>query len=66
MSDGWIYCEHCGKKLLRRKPNGIFVLKFGRGNDGESVIEVEIHGSIKIRCFRKECRQYNIINYFPS
>ena len=62
----FIFCEKCGKKLLQRKPNGIFVFRFGRNNQSkEPTIEIEIHGSLRIRCFRKKCGHINLINYFP-
>lgn len=63
---GWICCEYCGKKLLWRKPNGLFCFKFGKSRKGGNVIEMEIHGSLKFRCFREECGKDNIINYFPE
>ena len=66
MSEHWIFCEYCGKKLIKRKSNGVFVLKFGRSRDEYSVIDLEIHGSIKLRCFGKTCRKLNVINYFPA
>lgn len=62
----WIYCENCGKKLIKRKPNGIFVFKFGRNKDKtRCLVDIEIFGSIKIKCFREECGYENVINFFP-
>jgi hypothetical protein len=69
MEGSWVNCQHCGKKLLKRKPNGIFVFKFGKiERDGkeEDRVEMEIHGSIRMRCLRKSCREMNLINYFPG
>lgn len=67
MDEGsWVYCEKCGKKLLKRKPNGIFIFKFGRTKDKtQSLVNIEIFGSIKITCFREECGHENVINFFP-
>ncbi len=62
----WIYCESCGKKLLKRLPNGVFVLKFGKNSNNQSVIDLKIFGSIEMKCFREECRHSNIITLFPS
>jgi len=63
----WIYCENCGKKLIRRKPNGVFVFKFGRTKDKKDVlVDIEMFGSIKIKCFREECRHENVLNFFPQ
>ena len=69
--DGWIYCEECGKKLLQRKPNGTFVFKFGRTRDNNKPsVEIEMIGSIKIKCFReekgKECGHVNVLSFFPQ
>jgi len=66
MEDNWIYCEKCGKKLLRRKPNGVFTFKFGRNSKKENVIELEIFGSIRMKCFREDCQYVNVINFFPG
>jgi hypothetical protein len=72
------FCEKCGKPLIERLPNGIWILVYGgkRSNlkeieSEESPIVMKIHGSIKMRCFRKECRKkypdhWNILNYFPD
>lgn len=62
---GWVYCEVCGKKLLRRKPNGVFVFKFGKNSNQESVVNLEIFGSIRMVCFRDDCRHVNDIPLFP-
>jgi len=63
---GWIFCEKCNKKLLRRKANGIFVFKFGRNSVKEDVVYLEIWGSFKMKCFREVCGHMNTINFFPS
>lgn len=63
---GWIYCENCGKKLLRRKPNGIFTFKFGKNSTGGDVVHLEMFGSLKMKCFRENCQHVNIITLFPS
>lgn len=62
----FIYCEKCGKKLLSRLPNGIWKFKFGKREGSEPVIDMEIHGSLKMKCTRRSCRHPNILNYFPS
>ena len=69
MDEIWICCEACGKKLLKRKLNGLFDFRFGRDTiDGkdESVVEMQIHGNLKMKCLRKSCKAWNLINYFPS
>lgn len=63
---GWIYCEQCGKKLLRRRANGVFVFKFGRNSEGKDVVNIEVMGSIRMKCFRENCQFVNQISFFPS
>lgn len=61
-----VNCEGCGKKLIERKPNGVWRFRFGsvKGSN-EPAIDIEIQGSVKIKCFRKNCRAVNVLNYFP-
>lgn len=69
MEGAWICCEKCGKRLLKRRPNGIFVFEFGYSkteNGNESLVEMEIHGSLKMKCTRKSCKAMNTVNYFPG
>jgi len=61
----FVYCEKCGKKLLSRLPNGLWQFKFGRREGIEPAIDMEIHGSVKMKCIRKSCRHTNIFNFFP-
>jgi len=70
MNDGWIRCEKCGKKLLKRKENGIFSFRFGKRKRNspahDCVVEMEVFGSIKMKCMREDCQHENIFNFFPS
>ena len=68
----YINCEKCKRRLIERKPNGIWRFKFGfqRTPEGDiikfdPVINMHIHGSIKMKCFRKDCRHVNILNHVP-
>ena len=61
----FVSCEKCGKKLVERLPNGLWHFKFGKTDKG-SIIDIEIHGSMKIFCIRRSCRHLNTLNYFPS
>jgi len=71
LEGSWIYCDRCHGKLLKRLPNGILHFVFGksRNSDGSlskrSPIDMQIYGSLKIQCFRWECRHTNIVNFFP-
>jgi len=69
MNSIWICCEKCGKKLLKRRPNGLFIFKFGRDTrDGQeaNIVEMEIHGNLRMKCLRKSCKATNTINFFPG
>ena len=63
----FVFCEKCGKKLLERKPNGIWRFRFGRvqGTD-ETIVDILIYGSLKFKCTRRSCGYVNTLNYFPS
>jgi hypothetical protein len=60
----FVVCEKCGKKLIERLPNGLFKFVFG-GKNQPAPVEILIYGSIKIRCLRRSCRQWNNINLLP-
>lgn len=62
----FIPCERCGKKLIERLPNGLWVFKFGKRDGSEPVVDLEIHGSLSMRCLRRTCRHMNVLNYFPG
>jgi len=60
-------CEICNKKLLVRQDNGLWRFEFGRyGAKEEPVVEIEIHGSVRIRCLKKSCRHLNVFDFFPN
>lgn len=60
-----IYCEKCGKKLLCRKPNGLWEFKFGNYK-GEALVDIKIHGSLQMTCLRKSCRHINTLHCLPN
>ena len=68
----FLVCEKCGKKLIKRMPNGILYFIFGRRKDRLGVyrdycpVELYIHGSIKIKCLSRDCDHFTIINFFPN
>jgi hypothetical protein len=64
-------CSICGKRLVVRKPNGIFSFMFSSFGGDKPLIHLEIHGSIRMRCIRRSCRQdnpdhWNIFNFTPK
>ena len=65
----FIACEKCGKRLIERKRNGIWHFIFGKpGGNGNSFIPVEmfIQGNVKIKCLRRSCGHWQVLNYFPT
>ncbi len=60
-------CEKCGKRLLIRQDSGLWQFQFGQfGKNKEPVIDMIIHGSVKIICIRKTCRHPNVFDFFPN
>lgn len=66
-------CELCGKKLIERMPNGLWRFVFGKNPESPDLppVEIQIHGSLKMRCLRRSCRTenpnfWNILNFFPT
>ena len=60
------YCEKCGKKLISRTPNGVWHFIFGKKNNGKPVVDIQIQGSIKIKCLRRSCQHTNVFTFFPN
>lgn len=70
------YCEKCGRPLIERLSNGMWVFVYGeRPKEGDTretaPVIIMVQGSIKMRCFRKKCRlehpdHWNILHYFPD
>lgn len=61
----FVRCEICGKKLLNRLPNGTWHFRFGKREGSEPVVDMEIHGSLKMKCTRRSCGHVNVLHYFP-
>jgi hypothetical protein len=65
----FLVCEKCGKRLIERNRNGLFHFIFGKPiKDGNCFVPVEmyIQGNVKIKCLRRTCGHWNVLNYFPS
>lgn len=70
---GIVYlCEKCEKPLIQRLSNGLWKFKYGRHKiqkDGETIdwspVEFLCHGSMRFKCFRKECGHWNSLNFVP-
>lgn len=63
---GLVACEGCGKPLIERLPNGIWRFRYGREKYDQYMVNIDIHGSLKLVCWRKKCRHVNILHYFPG
>lgn len=65
-------CEKCGKRIIERLSNGLFVFEFGRKLKADGTfeeyapVEIQIHGSVKIKCLSRLCNHWNIFHYFPN
>ncbi len=62
----FVLCEKCGKKLLDRLPNGVWDFKFGKRENSKPVVDMQVHGSIRMVCTRRSCGHVNMLNYFPE
>jgi len=63
-----VFCKKCGKKLLERGSNGVWYFKFGKNPEepGKPPVIMEIYGSIRMTCIRRNCDHVNHLDYFPS
>ena len=61
-----VKCEFCGKKLIERKANGVWDFKFGKREGSEPVVDLQVHGSVRMKCLRRSCGRINTLNYFPD
>lgn len=60
-------CEKCGGKLIERLPNGVWHFCFGKQQGAKyPPVEIYAYGSIKIRCWRRNCYHLNTLTYFPG
>jgi hypothetical protein len=68
LKTNFITCEKCGKRLIERKTNGIFHFIFGKPGKENSFIPVEmyIQGNVKIKCLRRTCGHWQVLNFFPA
>jgi hypothetical protein len=69
MSDKSFYnCEKCNKRLIERKPNGIWHFVFGGRPEGGSgpPVDMKIHGSIQMKCLRQSCGHINLLTFLPN
>lgn len=70
-SGHFICCELCGKKLIKRLPNGLFHFAFGKNNKSGSrkikpPVNIYVHGSVMMECLSDSCDHMNVLNYFPN
>lgn len=67
----FVFCEKCGKKLIKRLPNGLWEFVFGRqldanGHATKPPVRIQIHGSLRIQCLKRTCQHINVLNYLPD
>lgn len=59
----YVHCDSCGKRLVEKTADGKLIFKFGKSNDVDYVpVEIEIFGTMKIKCLRKRCNHITVIN----
>jgi hypothetical protein len=63
-----LVCEKCNRPVIERMTNGLFRFKYGRTDPTSryTPVYIEIHGSVRIQCFRKDCLHMNTFDYFPK
>lgn len=59
-------CEKCGKRLIVDDEH-IGYFRFGARDDekNEPPVDMEIIGSVRIKCLNKKCKHVNILHFFP-
>lgn len=69
----FFHCEKCGKRLIKRLPNGLFHFAYGRkkGRDGDFIsnrapVDIYVHGSVRMRCMVDGCGHWTTFSYFPN
>lgn len=58
-------CEKCGKRLIQRRNDGLWVFMFGKREGEPPPVYMEIYGSIRMKCLRRSCSHVNVLSYFP-
>jgi len=65
MSQIFVNCIHCGKRLIEKQEDGKWYFAFGKHNEEGSIpVEIYAMGAIKIKCLRKSCHKWNVFNNF--
>ena len=66
----FVHCKKCKKRLIERLPNGLWRFRFGKNSEGNSSkgppVHIIIYGSLKIKCIRRNCGEWNTITFFPN
>lgn len=64
-----VRCEKCNKILLFKFDDGRLEFVFGKNKQNEkssgAPVQMEIKGDVKMKCFRKGCNHWNVINSHP-
>jgi ribosomal protein L37AE/L43A len=73
---GYFICESCSfsgnfLKFVGKQRNAPYEIiraltdKFRIARSDSAPVEIFIHGSLKIKCFRSKCGHFNVLTYFP-
>jgi hypothetical protein len=62
----FIHCKKCGKRLIKRLPNGIWEFVFGKKEEDSRrpPVCIEVFGSIRMKCLNAECDHETVLNFF--
>lgn len=68
MTSVFVNCTKCGKKLIEKRQDGLWHFCFGKPSSEEKNMPVEMYifGSIRIKCLRKSCNEWNNLSHFPE
>lgn len=67
----FICCQKCGKRLVKKLPNGAFQFVFGKVDPGKEggvgpPVQIYIHGAFRIKCLRRSCGLWNTLTPFSG
>jgi hypothetical protein len=68
IATAFVNCTKCGKRLIERRSDGLWIFRFGKHVEGSDDMPVEMYifGSIRLKCLRKTCNHWNNLATFPE
>ena len=64
----FIHCAHCKGPLVEILPSGAWYFRFGKKSEAnpEPMVEMQIHGTVKMKCWRRTCGKTTVLNFFGN